>query len=237
MAELVSLSPIQRRCILLRNILEERFDLEELRTLCFDLDVDYDSLRGEGKAGKARELVLHMKRKGRLAELEAVARPERAIKPHPHEFHSLCEQLKEWEQVHKALQDLQNRFAPCRGLIYAFGRPEDSARSAQRQWEDILYKVDVEWQPCKPTLHKLRVLAARIRAIEAPYDPESGSGPAWYAAISGVADEIDRALYDHEVAALLDRLSAFGHRVGEFLYNADRAIRDVVEEIDRLSPG
>jgi len=56
-------------------------------------------------------------------------------------------------------------------------------------------------------------------------------------AISGVADEIDRALYDHEVAALLDRLSAFSRTVDEFLFNADRAIRDIVEEIDRLSPG
>jgi hypothetical protein len=49
----------------------ERFNLEELRTFCFGLDVDYDTLGGEGKAGKARELVSLMQRKGRLDELIA----------------------------------------------------------------------------------------------------------------------------------------------------------------------
>ena len=55
---------------ILRPILVDRFDLEELRTLCFDLGVDYDSLRGEGKEAKARELVGYIERRGRLDELE-----------------------------------------------------------------------------------------------------------------------------------------------------------------------
>jgi len=42
----------------LRRSLEETFDLEEFRTLCFDLGVDYDALRGEGKSAKIRELWL-----------------------------------------------------------------------------------------------------------------------------------------------------------------------------------
>lgn len=55
---------------MLRHKLVEGYDLEELKTLCADLNVDYDSLGGEGKAAKARELVAFMKRRGRLAELE-----------------------------------------------------------------------------------------------------------------------------------------------------------------------
>lgn len=39
--------PYDKKAIYLK--LDELFDLEELRTLCFLLDVDYDSLRGEGK--------------------------------------------------------------------------------------------------------------------------------------------------------------------------------------------
>jgi nucleoside phosphorylase len=51
------------------------FDLEELRTLCFDLGVDYDSLRGEGKGAKARELLALFDRSGRIPELiEACAK-------------------------------------------------------------------------------------------------------------------------------------------------------------------
>jgi hypothetical protein len=63
------LSPVD-----LRRTIEWRFDDEELRTLCFDVGVDYDSLRGEGKAAKARELVAWAGRTGRLAELEATVR-------------------------------------------------------------------------------------------------------------------------------------------------------------------
>ena len=57
--------------IQLRQTLDKRFDLEELRTLCHDLNVDFDNLRGEGKVSKARELVLFMERRDRLDELAA----------------------------------------------------------------------------------------------------------------------------------------------------------------------
>lgn len=48
-----------------------QYDLGELRALCAKLGVDFDSLRGEGKAGKARELILFMQRHGRTNELAA----------------------------------------------------------------------------------------------------------------------------------------------------------------------
>jgi hypothetical protein len=53
----------------LREILTNRFDEGELRTLCFDLGVDYDILPGESKADKARELVAFLERRQRLDEL------------------------------------------------------------------------------------------------------------------------------------------------------------------------
>lgn len=45
------------------------FDEEELRTLCFILGIEFDALKGEGKANKARELILYLDRRGRIAEL------------------------------------------------------------------------------------------------------------------------------------------------------------------------
>jgi DNA-binding NtrC family response regulator len=51
----------------LRRILAGKFDREEIQDLCFDLDIDFDDLRGEGK--KARELVAYCRRHGRLKEL------------------------------------------------------------------------------------------------------------------------------------------------------------------------
>jgi hypothetical protein len=58
----------------LRERIISCFDEEELRTLCFDLEVDYDDLRGEGRAGKARELVVYFERRGRISELVAYCR-------------------------------------------------------------------------------------------------------------------------------------------------------------------
>jgi DNA-binding NtrC family response regulator len=53
----------------LRRTLEKKFDLEEIQDLCFDLDIDFDDLPGEGK--KARELVAYCRRRDRLKKLAA----------------------------------------------------------------------------------------------------------------------------------------------------------------------
>jgi len=64
--------------IKLRQILTERFDEGELRTLCFDLGVDYDGLPGRGKAEKARDIVAYLERREQLQELVEVGRQHRS---------------------------------------------------------------------------------------------------------------------------------------------------------------
>jgi nucleoside phosphorylase len=56
----------------LHQLLVARFDLEEFRTLCFKLGVDYDDLRGEGRSAKARELVQLMQRQDELNRLQQI---------------------------------------------------------------------------------------------------------------------------------------------------------------------
>ena len=53
----------------LHQLLLRTFNAEELTTLCFRLGLAYDDLEGQGRSGKARELVLLLDRTGRLAEL------------------------------------------------------------------------------------------------------------------------------------------------------------------------
>lgn len=60
-----------------REIVADRFDDEELRTLCYDLEVDYDSLAAVGKGGKARELIAYLDRYQRIEELVALGRRQR----------------------------------------------------------------------------------------------------------------------------------------------------------------
>ena len=86
----------------LRQILTEHFDDGELRTLCFDLRIDYQSLPGEGKADKARELVAYCDRHERIAELEDKVRQLRSNVPkvihdnlpHPPYFFGREEELR-----------------------------------------------------------------------------------------------------------------------------------------------
>lgn len=53
----------------LRLALMNHFSESELKTLCFDLGVDYESLPGEGKEGKTREFIAYFERQKTIAEL------------------------------------------------------------------------------------------------------------------------------------------------------------------------
>jgi DNA-binding NtrC family response regulator len=53
----------------LLQMLSERFDEGELKSLCFHLEVGYDDLPAQGKANKARELVQYLERRGRIYDL------------------------------------------------------------------------------------------------------------------------------------------------------------------------
>lgn len=55
----------------LRMMIDEHFNKSELQTLCFDMDVDYDSLNGENKSDKARELVAYCERRQIVPDLVA----------------------------------------------------------------------------------------------------------------------------------------------------------------------
>lgn len=66
--------PVKAHLVKLRRILAELFDEGELRTLCFDLDVDYEDLAGQRKGEKARELVRHLHNRARIVELVAVGK-------------------------------------------------------------------------------------------------------------------------------------------------------------------
>ena len=255
----------------LHRALARLFDEEELRTLCFGLGgVEYDHLRGEGQAAKARELVKFMERRDRLAELEAAVRRERPqldttyspervqqlrtsilagsgpsvrgafveftqqIEAYLNEFNLLHEQLEELKKVHGLLQNIQLSFADCRNYIFALSRPRASTAAEQREWERMLYKVEVGWQACKRLLRKLQQLATNIRVTGEPYEPETGAGPDWFLAPKKIAAEIDKALFDDDAAALAEHLSAFAERVDWSLYLADDALLDIVNKINRL---
>lgn len=76
----ISDSRINEEVIRLTRGLVEYFNDEELQDLCFGyLQMEYEDLRGETKSSRVRELVLLMRRHGRLAELKEALR---LLRPH-----------------------------------------------------------------------------------------------------------------------------------------------------------
>jgi nucleoside phosphorylase len=59
----------------LRQNIIDHFSDQELRDLCQDMGIDYESLPGEGKSAKARELVAFCERRGRISELKQRLEP------------------------------------------------------------------------------------------------------------------------------------------------------------------
>ena len=61
----------------LRQLMSGYFDLDELRQLAFDLNVDWDEVAGEAKSTKIVVLVGMLERNGRLAELMTALQAQR----------------------------------------------------------------------------------------------------------------------------------------------------------------
>mgnify|MGYP002712995940 CR=1 FL=1 len=61
----------------LHQLLNQYFNLSEIRTLCLSLNVDYESVAGEEKPARIRELLLGLGRNGRLPQLITLLQQER----------------------------------------------------------------------------------------------------------------------------------------------------------------
>jgi uncharacterized protein (TIGR00725 family) len=66
--------PILNSKLALLKVLTDRFSLEELRTLCFALGIDYDELPGDGKSGKGIGLILYLERRKEIAQLVEIGK-------------------------------------------------------------------------------------------------------------------------------------------------------------------
>ena len=62
---------------LLRELIARHFSLTEISLLCFELNLDYEDLSGDNKAGKTMALVLHFSRRKQLDNLIAACQQQR----------------------------------------------------------------------------------------------------------------------------------------------------------------
>jgi hypothetical protein len=164
MAELASFSRVD-----LRQALVHHFDDEELRTLCFDLgaEYDYDSLRGEGKQAKARELVALAERKGHLAVLEAAIR-----RKHP-AFETLYSHQRA-QELHESIlaasqPDVRDAFIEFTHQIEAYLNEFNLLHEQLEEWKEVhnvLQDLQNSFAHCRSYIFEFGRLAGSARSIQ-----------------------------------------------------------------------
>jgi hypothetical protein len=70
-------TPLDAAILPLYTQLNDAFSLAELEDLCFQLNIDWENLRGDVKKAKARALVQYCERRGSLKALRALVASER----------------------------------------------------------------------------------------------------------------------------------------------------------------
>lgn len=68
----------------LKSLIERHFDLDELKDICFDLDIKYDDIPAKTRGEMARELIEYCHRRGRLIELLQLLTQKRPNASWPH---------------------------------------------------------------------------------------------------------------------------------------------------------
>ena len=82
------------------------YSLEELKTLCFETDVEFENLGGWTRNAKARELVLHM---GRERQLDALLKAMQATRPNLFEGEGFDTSADGLEAAYAELDDFEEQ--------------------------------------------------------------------------------------------------------------------------------
>jgi DNA polymerase III delta prime subunit len=177
----------------LRQLLSTWFNLDGLRTLCFELDVEYEDLPAETRSGKARELIIYLDRRGRISDLVTIGAQLRPDIP--------WQEAVELGQAPAAPTFLQRV-----GRTLAEGPEAERARHAFRARHIMLERVRDFWISgvLEQSLHGVaRIepgLVEQPDAVERPWEPivrQHGRGPQPLAAnarIGEIFDELGEAL-------------------------------------------
>lgn len=216
----------------------------ELRDLCLDLGVDYESLPGGGKGDKARELLLLMERLGRLPDL---VRRVTEVRPHiglnvrtlaeemvqidPDrgagltsligQFRRYNEQMVEWKELHRQVNVLLTVFDPFRKQVERFDARPDRF--------DI-YSLDANWQTVNLFIGQLLRWAATIDHIGPRFRDAGGelTGADWAVRLGTINAAIRRHLAARPAQPTANPDDVWWRRLREETSNLEDAIKQVL---------
>ena len=107
----------------LRKALTNLLNDEELRTLCFDLEINYDTLPGREINGKIQELIARFEKAGHIPALIAACRE---LRPHA-----------DWDEIAAAYAQARAArpaLTPSRPRRWPTSRPRSTAICARCGW-------------------------------------------------------------------------------------------------------
>ncbi len=224
---------------ILRQVLTTTLNEGELRTLCFDLGVDYENLVGQSKADKVRELVSQYERRQRLSELIATLEQS-----HPHlqpHLAGLIPRISAWRDVPCPYRGLQP-FEAEHAAVF-FGRNATVAALLERIHRSSLVAIVGASGSGKSSL----VRAGLIHAVQHQSDPwlvvlvTPGRDPLWSVAIRFVeqlephATEVARLAMAHHLVGYLNEDSHIARRlVGRLLERHPGTVLLVLDQFEEL---
>ncbi len=136
----------------LMRILNSAFTLDEIRTLCFELDVDFENLSGDTKAAKARELILWGKRSNALQLIQDTIKSGRPdvvfhIEYDSNRAHALQESI-----MASASQPVQDAFKEFTEQIAAYVDEFNLLHEKMQEWKEVhnyLQDLQNHFAPCR----------------------------------------------------------------------------------------
>lgn len=134
---------------LLFDSLKNCFDLNDLQDLCFKLSIRYEDLAGNNLSAKARELIVYMRQRSRLAELQQVIAQERP---------NIAEQL---HLAASERQQISLELASARSLDGVSG---DAEKAIRRQQLPITRRIQVGIADVSDESHA-QSIAKQLRAL------------------------------------------------------------------------
>jgi hypothetical protein len=147
---------IEETRIKLHHIFADCFSDGELRTLCFYLEVEYDSLPGDGKADKARELIAYLERRRDIPRLVKVGRQLRPdIDWGKFEVEDAHRESAMSRQVNA--DDLEIPIVPIIHWVIVKGKWELKGPSATYVGPDEPIETDKSLDPCGLILSKTEI--------------------------------------------------------------------------------
>lgn len=156
----------------LRQILTTLFSEDDLRTLCFDLGIDYDVLPGEGKASKAVEMLISLERHNHLSDLIEVGKQLRpdiawlAISTVPHEGSAPLENISAEQSESQAAENTQTR----RQILHILYEASKSSAVRQVTFNTLVERLGIAPEAVKfhlDYLHKKKWVLLDQKALGA----------------------------------------------------------------------